>query len=93
VARQADNTSAYFATLFLFFAPSSIHLSAYYTESLFLLLSIGAYLAAARERWLAVALLGALASATRATGFLLSLALFVNYWRRAFRASPTTVAS
>ncbi|MEY4545594.1 MAG: hypothetical protein RL685_1789 [Pseudomonadota bacterium] len=81
VASQADTSSAYFATLFLFFAPSSIHLSAYYTESLFLLLSIGAYLAAARERWLLVAFLGALASATRATGFLLSLALFINYWQ------------
>ncbi|HEU4577095.1 MAG TPA: mannosyltransferase family protein [Polyangiaceae bacterium] len=82
IASERDETSGYFAALFLLFAPCSIHLSAYYTESLFLLLSIGAYWAASRERWLVVAVLGAFASATRATGFLLSLALFLNYWQQ-----------
>lgn len=82
VARRADISTAHYATLFLFFAPSSIHLSAYYTESLFLALIIGAFVAADRERWSVVALLGALASATRPTGFLLSLALLVNYWQK-----------
>ncbi|HKO93717.1 MAG TPA: hypothetical protein VJU61_21335, partial [Polyangiaceae bacterium] len=77
---QLDEERAHWAVLFFFFAPSSIHLGAYYTESFFLSLSLACYLCAARQRWWGVALFGALATATRPTGVLLSLAVLLNYW-------------
>lgn len=59
--------------------PTSIFLSAVYTESLFLLLTVGAVYAARRERWWVAGLLGALSSATRSTGVLLAPALAVMF--------------
>ncbi|MGE0489889.1 MAG: hypothetical protein AB7S38_11855 [Vulcanimicrobiota bacterium] len=56
--------------------PSAFFLSAVYSESSFLLLSAGAFLAARRQKWPLVGLLGALAAATRPTGLLLALALY-----------------
>jgi hypothetical protein len=55
----------------------SLFLSAAYTEGLFLLLSVAAFLCARREQWAAAAVLGALASATRVTGLLLAIPLLI----------------
>jgi hypothetical protein len=60
--------------------PVSYFFSLLITESLFLLLTVGGFYAAKREHWLAAGLLGALASATRATGILLLPALALVYW-------------
>jgi Gpi18-like mannosyltransferase len=49
------------------------------TESLFLLLSVGSFYAAKRNRWWMAGSIGALASATRAPGIILLPALFVLY--------------
>jgi len=81
VQTQLDQERAYWAVLFLFFAPSSIHLGAYYTESFFLSLSLACYLCGIERRWWGVAVFGALATATRPTGILLSLAVLLNYWQ------------
>ena len=55
--------------------PTAFFLSAIYTESLFLALTVGAFYAARRERWAVAALCGALAAATRNTGVLLVVPL------------------
>jgi hypothetical protein len=59
------------AVLLLAFAPVSFFFTALYTESLFLVLSVGAVYAARRERWWQAGLLAAAASVTRVTGILL----------------------
>jgi hypothetical protein len=51
-----------------------------YTESLFLLLSVGAFYAARRERWTVASLLGCLAALARANGVLIVLPLGFLYY-------------
>jgi hypothetical protein len=74
-ARDADRAVFYLAAF-----PVSYFFSIPMTESLFLLLTVGSFYAAKRERWLVAGLCGALASATRSTGVLLLPALAVLYW-------------
>jgi hypothetical protein len=72
------------AVIFLMFNPVSFFLSAAYTESTFLLLSIGALLAARQGKWLVAGLCGACLSATRAPGLVIGAPLFAEYvlqWR------------
>src|SRR4051812_32535700 len=52
----------------LAFSPMAFFLSAVYSESLFLALSVASVLAARRDRWAWAGILGALAAATRSTG-------------------------
>ena len=59
----------------LAFAPLSFFFSAVYTESLFLLLSVGSMLALRLGRWRLACLLGALAAVTRSVGVLLFVVL------------------
>ena len=70
------------AVALLAFAPAAYFFSAPYTESLFLALTAGAFLAARTERWAAAAALGALAAATRNTGALLVVPLLLLYLQR-----------
>jgi hypothetical protein len=69
--------------LLLAFAPLSLFFSAVYTESLFLLLSVGSIYAARRERWFIACALAGLATLTRTTGIALivPLALMLRPWR------------
>lgn len=72
------------AITFLMFNPVSFFLSAAYTESTFLLLSVGAVLAARRGKWLAAAMCGGCLSATRAPGLVIAAPLLAEYvlnWR------------
>ena len=72
------------AITFLMFNPVSFFLSAAYTESTFLLLSIGALLAARQGKWLGAALCGGCLSATRAPGLIIAAPLLAEYvlqWR------------
>jgi hypothetical protein len=64
--------------------PTAFFLVAPYTESLFLLLSLGAFLALRREHWLASGTLAALATLTRPVGILLlaPLAVAALEWHR-----------
>lgn len=77
---------------FLMFNPVSFFLSSAYTESTFLLLSIGALFAARQGKWLIAALSGACLSATRAPGLLIGAPLFAEYliqWHERGRSART----
>lgn len=71
------------AIFYLALFPTSYFLSMPLTESLFLLLSLGAFVCASGERWWLAGILGALAAATRVTGILLLPALLVFALERA----------
>jgi len=65
--------------LLLAFFPVAFFLSAVYTESLYLLVSVGAVYAARRERWAVAGVCGGLASATRSDGILIFVPLALIY--------------
>lgn len=66
---------AQFSVLFLFVFPTAFVLHIPYTESLFLALTVGCFLAARKRRWMLVGILGALACLTRINGLILLPAL------------------
>ncbi|HEX4466211.1 MAG TPA: mannosyltransferase family protein, partial [Solirubrobacteraceae bacterium] len=59
------------AVLLMAFAPMAFYLSAVYSESLYLALSVGLFLCARSGKWAWVGVFGALATATRSTGLVL----------------------
>jgi hypothetical protein len=61
------------------FCPFAFFFFAIYTESLFLVLTVGAVYAARRERWLVAGILGAFASATRNSGVLVAIPILLLY--------------
>jgi hypothetical protein len=65
--------------MLLAFSPAAYFLSAPYTESLFLLLSVAAVYAARRRRWAVAAVLAGVASGTRNVGVFLVVALGLIY--------------
>lgn len=67
--------AAWFAFLL---SPASYIFTSHHTEALFLLLSFGALVMAARQRWLAAAVIAGLASLTRVQGIFVAVA--VAYW-------------
>jgi len=73
------------AVWFLFIFPTSYFLHIAYTESLFLALTLGCFLAARKERWGLAGLLGAGACLTRVNGLILGFALAAEviqqYWK------------
>jgi Gpi18-like mannosyltransferase len=72
------------AIVFLMFNPVSFFFSTAHTESMFLLLSVGALLAARQGRWLGSGLWGALLTATRPPGLLIAAPLLTEHviqWR------------
>ncbi len=81
---KLDSTAreAYRALWFLFIYPTSYFLHIGYTESLFLALMLGSFLAARRERWMLAGCLGALAGLARVSGFLLVPALAMEAFER-----------
>lgn len=79
-ATELGGEAARLTVLALAFSPMSFFFSAVYGESLFLALTVGAVLAARRDRWAWAGVLGALAAATRSTGVLLLAALILLAW-------------
>ncbi len=77
------------AVLATAFMPMSFFLSAVYSESLFLALSVGAVYAARTNRWAWAGLLGGLAAATRSAGVVLVVPLALLWWDT--RASTRSV--
>lgn len=67
------------------FFPMSFFFSAVYSEALYLVLSVGAFLAARSGRWAWVGVLGALAASTRSAGVVLVLPLAIIWWRTSGR--------
>jgi hypothetical protein len=68
------------ASAALLLHPSSLFLSAVYAESLFLLLSLSAFLGARSGRFWVAGICGGLATLTRPFGILLVLPLFWEWW-------------
>jgi Gpi18-like mannosyltransferase len=81
IAFNYDPAVADRAVFYLAAFPASYFFSLAQTESLFLLLTVGCFYAARRERWWLAALCGALASATRFAGIFLLVPLAVMYWQ------------
>ncbi|MEO8500375.1 MAG: hypothetical protein ABI565_05620 [Vicinamibacteria bacterium] len=75
-----DSESAFRAMLVLLLFPSSFFIHIVYTEGLFLTTVLGAFLAARRGKWTAVAIFGLLAGLTRINAFVLAPALLVEAW-------------
>jgi hypothetical protein len=82
-ALELGGEAARWTVYALAFSPMAFFFSAVYAESLFLALTVGAFLAARRDRWAWAAVLGGLAAATRSTGVLVALGLLLIGWRRA----------
>jgi hypothetical protein len=74
-----DEALARRTVLYILVFPAGFFLSCAYSESLFLLLSAGAFLAAHRKRWWIAGALAALGAVTRATGILLTAPLAWAY--------------
>lgn len=71
---------AQLSVLFLFVFPTGFFLHIPYTESLFLALAVGCFLAARKRCWIIVGILGALACLTRINGLILLPALAFEVW-------------
>jgi hypothetical protein len=81
VALELGETIARSAVLMLALFPGALWLGVPYSESLFLLLSVGAFYAARTEHWAWAGACAALASATRSAGIVLVLPLVLLWWR------------
>jgi Gpi18-like mannosyltransferase len=80
VRERFDDRTALATVALISFFPASIFLSAGYTESLALLLMVAFFLAVARGRLLAAAMLAGLAVATRSSGIVLLPVLLWELW-------------
>ena len=80
-----DAGSANRTVLYLALFPTTLFLFAVYSESLYLLLSVGAFLAAVRGRWTWAGVATGFAALTRVSGVMLLPALAVLAWRAADR--------
>jgi hypothetical protein len=78
-ARAAGSEVARLAVLLTAFAPMAFFLSAVYSESLYLALSVGLFWCARQGRFAAVGALGAVAGATRSAGVVLLLPAVILY--------------
>jgi hypothetical protein len=74
-----DSRISHSAVMFLMFSPVSYFFSSAYTESTFLMLALGSFLAARKRQWLLASLFGMCLSATRQVGLLIILPLLVEY--------------
>ena len=75
--RHLDHDRAVRSLAFVALAPGAVAFAMAYTDSLFLLLAAGAFLAAEQRRWALMALLYGLASLTRLQGVLLGIPLAI----------------
>jgi hypothetical protein len=77
-----DHQTSLRAVAYLTIAPGAVAFAMAYSDSLFLLLASGAFLAAERGRWVAMGLLLALATLTRLPGLFLVVPLAILFWQR-----------
>jgi Gpi18-like mannosyltransferase len=73
----ADEIIARFGVILLAFSPFNIYFASFYTESLFLLLSLATMLAAYHQRWWLSAFIGMLMTSARPNGIMILLPLGV----------------
>ena len=74
--------TAQLAVVFLFIFPTSYFLHIPYTESLFLTLVIGSFVAARQHSWIVAGVLGGFACVTRINGLVLLPALAFEIWEQ-----------
>lgn len=84
-----DEGAATLTILLVAFFPTSLFLSAAYTESLFLLLTVLAVYAARTERWWLAGLAGGLAALSRSNGVLILVPLVFMYLYGPRASAPT----
>ena len=80
VARELGEELGRRAAIFLLIFPTAYFLHIGYTESLFLALVLGAFLAARSSRWAAAGVAGGFAALTRVNGLVLIPALAAEAW-------------
>ncbi|MBI2600856.1 hypothetical protein HYW42_02785 [Candidatus Daviesbacteria bacterium] len=73
---------AYWVVILTLVFPTSFYFGLVYSESLYLLLSLGAFYAARKNMWWLVAVLGGICSATRIFGLLIFPALVIEAWQQ-----------
>ncbi|RJQ27583.1 hypothetical protein C4577_00945 [Candidatus Parcubacteria bacterium] len=73
---------AYSTIILILIFPTSFYFGSVYNESLFLLLTVGSFYAARKQKWWIAGILGALSSATRVFGVLLLPALIIEAWQQ-----------
>ncbi len=81
-ALDEDERTARAAVFFMLAFPTAYFLHVGYTESLFMALALGSFLAARRRAWHVAGILGALAALTRVNGLLLIPALAAEAYAR-----------
>jgi hypothetical protein len=74
-----DHRTAARTVLYLLVCPSTLFLSAVYTESVFLATTVAAFYYARNNRWVLAGLLAGAATVTRSAGFLLAAPLLLEY--------------
>ncbi len=79
-ADVAGDEVAHRTLLYLCIFPTALFFFAAYNESLFILLTAGAFLAMRRQRWWLVGILGFFAALTRAAGVLLVVPYLYELW-------------
>lgn len=84
-----NTRSAWWGVLLLLCFPTSLFFGAYYTESLFFLAVIAAFVFAKQQRWLFVAVATIVATSTRVVGVFLIPALAVEVWLQ-WRSTQTS---
>lgn len=84
LGRPVANAAVWLVALF----PASLYFGAPYSESLFLLVSVGAFYAARTGRWAWAGALAAAASATRSAGIVLLVPLALLWWQQRPRRWP-----
>lgn len=93
VAEKLSEEVARHTLLLLAFWPFSFFFGLVYTESLFLLLVVGAFFFVHRERWWLAAICAGLAGATRAVGVFVAVAVVLAYFERAWRPTIRKTAT
>jgi len=89
-AELVGDDAAHRALVYLAVFPAALFLGAVYSESLYLLLTVGAFLAAMRGRYVAAGVAAGLAVLTRPTGVMLLPALALLAWRERSRVGALT---
>lgn len=89
IAFGLDDDSAERAVFYTAAFPTSYFFSLPMSESLFLLLTAGSFLAAKRNRWWVAAILAGLAATTRLSGLVLLPALLALQWEQDHKLRPT----
>ncbi|MEO5720096.1 MAG: mannosyltransferase family protein [Chthoniobacterales bacterium] len=77
---EFDEPTARRAVLYLLIFPTTLFLSAVYSESVFLLFIIGSFYHARRQQWWRAGLLASIAALCRPPGVLIFVGLFVEYF-------------